>query len=97
MRIEQFDAGTDAKQLRSCLENQTLGWCVLAVAPARRRSGAGRALLAHCASLARLAGRVQLAGEAKDGSPGAAFAVAAGATSGIAEVTRRLDINPGLA
>jgi GNAT superfamily N-acetyltransferase len=70
---------------------------VLAVAPARRRSGAGRALLAHCASLARLAGRVQLAGEAKDGSPGAAFAVAAGATSGIAEVTRRLDINPGLA
>jgi ribosomal protein S18 acetylase RimI-like enzyme len=69
MRIEQFDAGTDAKQLRSCLENQTLGWCVLAVAPARRRSGAGRALLAHCASLAQLAGRVQLAGEARTVRP----------------------------
>ncbi len=78
------------------LENTTVGWCTLAVAPARRRSGAGRALLAHCASQAGLAGRVRLASEARDGSPGSDFAAAAGAISGIAEVIRRLDIDAGL-
>jgi GNAT superfamily N-acetyltransferase len=78
------------------LENPTFGWCTLAVAPARRRSGAGRALLGHCVGQALLAGRVRLESEARDGSPGAAFAAAAGATSGIAEVIRRLDIDAGL-
>jgi GNAT superfamily N-acetyltransferase len=77
-------------------ENATMGWCTLAVAPDRRRSGAGRALLEHCSGRARLAGRVRLAGEAKDGSPGTAFAAAAGAMAGIAEVIRRLDVDPGL-
>jgi GNAT superfamily N-acetyltransferase len=52
------------------LENPTLGWRVLAVAPARLRVGAGRAMLEHCIGQARLAGRVQLASEAKDGSAG---------------------------
>jgi GNAT superfamily N-acetyltransferase len=52
------------------LENPTLGWRVLAVAPARLRAGAGRAMLEHCIGQARLAGRVQLASEAKDGSLG---------------------------
>jgi GNAT superfamily N-acetyltransferase len=79
------------------LENATLGWCTLAVAPARRRSGAGRELLAHCTSRARLAGRVRLASEAQDRSPGGDFAAAAGAISGLAEVIRRLDIDAGLA
>ncbi len=76
-------------------ENPTIGWCTLAVSIARRRSGAGRALLGHCIGQARLAGRVRLASEAPDGSPGAAFAAALGATSGIAEVNRRLDLDPG--
>jgi GNAT superfamily N-acetyltransferase len=78
------------------LENPTMGWCTLAVAPERRRSGAGRELLAHCVSQAGLAGRLRLVGEARDGMPGAAFAAAAGATSGIAEVIRRLDIDAGV-
>jgi GNAT superfamily N-acetyltransferase len=77
-------------------ENPTLAWSELAVTPARRRSGAGRALLEHCASQARLAGRMRLVSEAMDGSPGSAFAAAVGATSGIAEVLRRLDIDAKL-
>jgi len=154
MQLEQFDAPTDAEQLRSCyemvaaaqrlddpslpvrslttfrnrwtsgfnghprqtwlgvdaagepvgcylltlpaLENPTVGWCTLAVAPGRRRSGAGGALLRHCTGQARQAGRLRLASEAKDDSPGSAFAAAAGATSGIAEVIRQLDIDAGL-
>jgi GNAT superfamily N-acetyltransferase len=76
--------------------NPTLAMCTLAVIPARRRSGIGSALLAHCAGQALAAGRVRLAGEAKDGSPGAAFAAAAGARSGIAEAYRHLDIDSGL-
>jgi GNAT superfamily N-acetyltransferase len=79
------------------LENTTVGWCTLAVAPARRRCGAGHALLAHCANQARLAGRSRLAIDAKDGSPGSDFVAAAGAISGIAEVIRRLDIDASLA
>jgi GNAT superfamily N-acetyltransferase len=78
------------------LENPTVGWCTLAVAPGRRRSGAGRVLLGHCTAQARLAGRRRLAGEAKDDSPGSAFAAAVGATSGIAEVIRHLDTDAGL-
>jgi GNAT superfamily N-acetyltransferase len=155
MRIERFDAGTDADQVRGCfeivaagqrlddpalpvrsltsfrnrwtsgfsghprqswlgadaagepvgcylltlpeLENTTSGWCTLAVAPARRRCGAGRALLSHCAGQAQLAGRLRLAIEAKDGSPGSEFVAAAGAISGIAEVVRRLDVDASLA
>ena len=79
------------------LENATVGWCTLVVAPGSRRSGAGRELLAHCAIQARLAGRVRLSGEARDGSPGSDFAAAAGAISGLAEVIRRLDIDGRLA
>jgi GNAT superfamily N-acetyltransferase len=78
------------------LENPTVGWCTLAVAPHCRRSGTGRALLRHCTGQARLAGRLRLASEAKDDSPGSAFAVAAGATIGIAEVIRQLDMDAGL-
>jgi GNAT superfamily N-acetyltransferase len=74
-------------------ENPTMGWCELVVAPAWRRSGAGRALLAHCASQARLDGRTRLVGEAVEGSPGSSFAPAVGATGGLTEVLRRLDID----
>ena len=77
-------------------ENPAMAMCLLAVAPARRRAGTGTALLAHCASRARLAGRTRLAGEALDGSPGASFAAAAGARAGLARVVRELVIEPGL-
>jgi len=74
-------------------ENRTMAWCSPTVAPASRRLGAGRELLEHCASQARLDGRTRLLGEASEGSPGSAFAAAAGARSGMAEVLRRLDID----
>jgi GNAT superfamily N-acetyltransferase len=77
-------------------ENPSMAWCTLAVLPDRRRAGAGRELLAHCASQARRAGRTRLAGEAKEGSPGSAFALAMGATGGISEMIRRLDIDAAM-
>jgi GNAT superfamily N-acetyltransferase len=77
-------------------ENLTMATCVLAVAPDSRRSGIGTQLLAHCAGQARLAGRSRLVGEVTDGSPGASFAAAAGAASGMAEVFRVLEVDPGL-
>ena len=77
-------------------ENPTMAMCTLAVMPASRRSGMGTALLEHCAGQALTAGRLRLLGQVKDGSPGAAFAAAAGARSGIAEVYRQLDIDSGL-
>jgi GNAT superfamily N-acetyltransferase len=83
-------------------ENTTMARCALVVAPARRRAGAGRALLAHCAAQARRAGRRRLASESttrakvREGSPGAAFAADMGASTGIAEVIRALDVDAGL-
>jgi GNAT superfamily N-acetyltransferase len=77
-------------------ENPDRASCSLTVAPAHRRSGAGTALLAHCADQARLAGRSRLAGEAKDDSAGSAFAAAAGAQRGIGEVIRVLRIDADL-
>jgi GNAT superfamily N-acetyltransferase len=75
-------------------ENTSMAFCNLIVAPAARRAGAGRALLAHCAGQARRAGRLRLAATVLDGSPGAAFAAAVGARGGIAEVVRVLTIDP---
>jgi hypothetical protein len=63
------------------------------VAPRHRRTGAGTALLAHCADQAR---RGRLIGHAYDGSPGAAFAANAGAESGGTDVTRQLQIDSAL-
>jgi GNAT superfamily N-acetyltransferase len=77
-------------------ENTTMAMCELMITPAGRRSGLGTRLLAHCRDQARLAGRSRLAGEATDDSPGAAFAAAAGATSGITEVIRVLRVDSGL-
>jgi GNAT superfamily N-acetyltransferase len=77
-------------------ENVTLARVILQVPPARRRAGIGSELLAHCVGRARRAGRARLGGEARDGSPGAAFAQAAGARAGIAEVNRILDIGSSL-
>ena len=78
-------------------ENLTMATCALYVAPGARRSGRGRELLAHCAGQARLAGRSRLGAEVRDGSPGAAFAAAQGATSGISEVLRVLTVDGALA
>jgi GNAT superfamily N-acetyltransferase len=74
-------------------ENLSLADCVLAVAPAARRAGAGTELLAHCATQARQAGRSRLTGNVRDGSAGSAFAAAVGAKPGIAEMIRILTID----
>jgi RimJ/RimL family protein N-acetyltransferase len=54
-------------------------------------------LLAHCTQQVRSAGRARLSSEIRDGSAGAAFAAVAGATAGIAEVIRVLEVDSGLA
>jgi GNAT superfamily N-acetyltransferase len=77
-------------------ENTCLARCMLVVAPGHRRAGIGTALLAHCREQAGQAGRTRLADRAKDQSPGAAFAAAAGATSGIGTIRRRLTIDDAL-
>jgi GNAT superfamily N-acetyltransferase len=78
-------------------ENLAMAECDLYVAPGARRAGRGRELLAHCAGQARQAGRSRLSAETTDGSPGAAFAAAIGATSGITEVLRVLAVDAALA
>jgi GNAT superfamily N-acetyltransferase len=77
-------------------ENTTLARVTLQVTPVRRRTGIGSELLTHCADRARQAGRLRLGAEARDGSPGAAFAQSVGAEAGIPEVTRILEIDSSL-
>jgi GNAT superfamily N-acetyltransferase len=77
-------------------ENLTLAQCTVIVSPGRRRAGTGRALAAHCANQARLAGRTRLTVTARDGSPGAALAAALGAVPGIPTTNRILTIDDAL-
>jgi GNAT superfamily N-acetyltransferase len=77
-------------------ENQTMGYCTLTVHPVARRAGVGTALLAHCAAQAREADRSRLVAQARDESPGSAFAAAHGARAGIPEVGRVLDVDEAL-
>jgi GNAT superfamily N-acetyltransferase len=74
-------------------DNPTMASCALFIAPAYRRSGHGRRLLAHCADQARLAGRSRLTAQVAQDSPAAAFAVSAGARIGISEVLRVLTVD----
>ena len=71
-------------------DNLSRAHVVLRVPPDRRRAGIGTALLRHCAGRARLAGRSWLAEQTWDGSAGAGFAAAVGASAGIADVHRTL-------
>jgi GNAT superfamily N-acetyltransferase len=73
-------------------ENLSMASVVLRVAPDRRRAGIGTALLRHCEGRATAAGRTRLTGESWDGTSGAAFAKAIGASPGIPEVHRRLPL-----
>ncbi|HEY3735098.1 MAG TPA: GNAT family N-acetyltransferase [Streptosporangiaceae bacterium] len=74
------------------MENQHLGMTSIAVAPVRRRAGLGTALLHHAAGRLREHGRTVLSSEARQGSPGAAFAEAVGAKVGITDARRVLDL-----
>lgn len=78
-------------------ENTTIADSALYVTPQARRRGYGSALLAHAAAQAQKAGRSRLSVEALDDSAGAAFAAAAGAKPGIAEVSRRLTVDDEVA
>jgi GNAT superfamily N-acetyltransferase len=71
-------------------ENTHLALLTVVVAPGRRRSGLGTLLLAHAAAQARGGGRVTLASDSAEGSPGEAFARAVGAGQTMTEVDRGL-------
>ena len=108
-RQESWLASDDAGEPVGCYllvlpehENTTMAECGLVVPPARRRAGVGTALLAHCAGRARHAGRSRLTStgatrtKVREGSPGAAFAAAVGAGTGLAELIMIQDIDADL-
>ena len=73
-------------------DNRHLGILETFVDPARRRQGFGTALLRHAAERALADGRHLLAGAAIQDSPGESFARSLGATAGLVEIRRRLDL-----
>jgi GNAT superfamily N-acetyltransferase len=73
-------------------DNRHLGIVHPFVDPARRRQGFGTALLRDAAERARADGRRLLAGAAIQASAGEAFARSLGATAGLTEIRRRLDL-----
>jgi GNAT superfamily N-acetyltransferase len=64
----------------------------LLVHPQWRRQGTGRALLQHAIARAAAHGRSTLGSSAREGTPGEAFALAAGAAATLADVTRVQDL-----
>jgi GNAT superfamily N-acetyltransferase len=73
-------------------ENRHMAHLDLVVAPAYRRRGIGTALLRHAAIRAADNGRSLMPTESREGTAGEAFAVATGATRGVIEVRRILDL-----
>jgi GNAT superfamily N-acetyltransferase len=75
-------------------DKENLSWAILdmAVRPAGRRKGLGTLMLRHAAQRAADAGRQGLTGMIQHGSAGDAFAARAGATRGIDEIRRVLDL-----
>jgi GNAT superfamily N-acetyltransferase len=97
---ETWFGAADAGDIAGCYllilpdrENVSMARVVLCVPPGRRRAGIGTALLRHCADRAALAGRTRLTADTWDGTPGAEFAKAAGASPGIANVHRTLRLD----
>jgi GNAT superfamily N-acetyltransferase len=76
----------------STQENRNLALLDLVVDPARRRGGLGTALLRHAAGEAAADGRVSLRGTVQEGSAGEAFARQAGATQGMTDIRRVLEL-----
>jgi GNAT superfamily N-acetyltransferase len=69
-------------------ENRHRASLELIVHPEQRRRGTGRVLLRHAVQRAIACGRSTLAGNSPEGSPGEAFARAAGARDGLTGVSR---------
>jgi GNAT superfamily N-acetyltransferase len=78
-------------------ENQHQAFVEPTVHPAHRRAGLGAELVRHAAGRARESGRSVLAGYARDGAPGSAFAGAIGARPGLHHVSRVLRVTSMLA
>ena len=74
-------------------DNKHLGVLDLMVRPDRQRCGLGTALLRHAAGQALADGRSLLTGYARVASGGEAFARSFGATGGLAEIHRALDLD----
>jgi GNAT superfamily N-acetyltransferase len=74
------------------LENLDRASVLLMVHPAQRRRGLGAEMLRHAMARAAAHGRSMLGGEVRDGSSGEAFARSAGATPGLTEARRVLDL-----
>jgi GNAT superfamily N-acetyltransferase len=75
------------------LENKERAFLIPVVHPAARRNGIGRQLLRHAADRAAADGRTVLGSVAVQDSAGAAFAMAVGATAGLVEARRLLDLH----
>jgi GNAT superfamily N-acetyltransferase len=73
-------------------ENPHNGDLLPVVAPDQRRRGYGTALLRHAAARAKAHGRTLLSAEIRSDSPGSAFAAATGASAGVLEIRRVLDV-----
>jgi GNAT superfamily N-acetyltransferase len=73
-------------------DNRDRAWVMPVVAPAYRRRGTGRELLRHAAARVTAHGRSAIDSAALNGSAGAAFAEAAGASAALAEARRVLDL-----
>jgi RimJ/RimL family protein N-acetyltransferase len=75
-------------------DRENLDWAVLTltVHPAGRRRGLGTSLLRHAACRAAAIGRTGIVGIIRHGSAGDAFASQCGATRGIDEIERVLDL-----
>jgi GNAT superfamily N-acetyltransferase len=76
--------------------NKTVASSELVLAPERRRAGSGTALFGHCTDRARAAGRTRLRASVPDGTAGAAFAKAMGASEGIEQVLRTMPVDASL-
>jgi RimJ/RimL family protein N-acetyltransferase len=73
-------------------ENADRAQLHILVPPVARRRGVGTALLRHAARQAAAHGRVVFGGEVREDSAGAAFARQTGATPGLVETRRTLDV-----
>jgi GNAT superfamily N-acetyltransferase len=73
-------------------EDRDLAYCELVVAPAYRRRGVGRALLAEATAIAAAGGRRALNADIAEASPAAAFAATTGARVTLADVRSRLAV-----
>jgi GNAT superfamily N-acetyltransferase len=73
-------------------ENRHVADLALTVHASSRRAGLGTALLRHAAARARRAGRTEMTGMARAGSPGDVFARALGARSGLTDIRRVLEL-----